>query len=183
MNYRVEPLISQEKLAIAVDRLAAEAASLLEGETVVIGLFKGAFIFTADLVRALSRHGVEPRLDFLVLSSYGNATESSGKVTILMDCREDIRGRQVLLVDDILDSGNTLAFTVDYLMQKGAAKVLTCVLLDKPQRRTVRFEADLVGFTIPNTFVVGYGIDYAERHRELPFVGMVRFDGEKEETP
>lgn len=178
MNYQVDPLISQEKLAQAIDRLAGEAAALLEPEPVVIGLFKGAFIFTADLVRALSRHGVEPRLDFLVLSSYGSGMDSGGNIKVLLDCREELTGRQVLLVDDILDSGNTLSFTVDHLLNKGASQVITCVLLDKPQRRTAHFEADLVGFTIPNTFVVGYGIDYAERHRELPFVGMVRFTGE-----
>lgn len=173
MTTRIQPMIEEAPLLARVTEMAAQIAPRLEPEPIILGLFKGGFVFTADLMRALSRHGVRPRMDFMVLSSYGKGMESSGEVRVKLDCSEDLNGRQVLLLDDILDSGNTLAFAVAHLRARGAREVLTAVLLDKPERRQVAFHADYVGFTIPNAFVVGYGIDYAERFRELPYVAVV----------
>ncbi|MBF0283486.1 MAG: hypoxanthine phosphoribosyltransferase [Magnetococcales bacterium] len=171
----VEPLLSEETVRQRVESLAAELAQVLPVDPVVVGLFKGAFVFCADLARALSRHGVAPELAFMVLSSYGKETQSSGRVRVALDCDHPLQGRVVLLLDDILDSGRTLDFAVKHLQAKGAARVISCVLLDKPERRQIPFEADFVGFSIPNVFVVGCGIDYAEQHRELPFIGAVAF--------
>ncbi|MBF0309784.1 MAG: hypoxanthine phosphoribosyltransferase [Magnetococcales bacterium] len=173
MPYIVKTLISEMDLQERVRTLAEEIAPRLGPDPIVIGLFKGAFIFTADLVRELYRVGVNPAIDFMVLSSYGAGMDSAGTVAVKLDCREKLEGRHILLVDDILDTGNTLLFTIDHLRAKGAAQVLSCVLLDKKERRKMPVKADFVGFPIPNEFVVGYGIDYAEKHRELPYIGAV----------
>lgn len=170
----IEPLISEEKIRERVISLAAEIAPQLNPGTVVVPLLKGAYVFAADLLRELARHGVDLRMDFVVFSSYGDKTRSSGQVLIKLDCQEFEKNRDVLLLDDILDSGNTLTFALDHLRYKGAERILTCVLLDKPARRQVDIKADFVGFTIPDRFVVGYGIDYAERFRELPYIGHVK---------
>lgn len=169
----VSPLFTEEHIRQRVEELAAAIAPRLGPEPVLVALLTGAFVFTADLVRALSRQGVRPHVDFMVLSSYGKGTVSSGRVQVKLDCQESLAGRQVLLVDDILDSGNTLTFAIEHLRRKGATEVLTCLLLDKPERRQVPITADFLGFTVPNVFIVGYGIDYAEQYRELPFVAMV----------
>ena len=173
MTLAIETLLTEAVIRQRVVELAAEIAPQLSPKTVVVALLKGAFVFSADLVRELSRHNVDLRLDFMVLSSYGNETRSSGRVLINLDCQEFIENREVLLLDDILDSGNTLTFAVNHLRYKGAGRILTCVLLDKPSRRQTAFQADFVGFSIPDRFVVGYGIDHAERFRELPYVGYV----------
>lgn len=173
MTLHVETLISEEQIRERVVAMAGELAPQLRPGTVVISLLKGAFVFAADLVRELARHGVTLHLDFMVLSSYGRSTQSSGRVTVHLDCKTLEENQEVLLLDDILDTGNTLTFAVDHLRQKGAKRIVSCVLLDKPSRRQTDFEADVVGFTIPDQFVVGYGIDYAEKYRELPFVGYV----------
>ncbi|MBF0425814.1 MAG: hypoxanthine phosphoribosyltransferase [Magnetococcales bacterium] len=170
MNHQITTLFTETQVLERVAALAAEMAPRLEPEPIVLGLLKGALVFTADMLRALSRQGVKPLLDCMALASYGKGTISSGSIQVRMDNTLDLAGRQVLLLDDILDSGNTMSFAVQRLRDKGAAHILTCVLLDKPSRRQVSFAADFVGFTIPDTFVVGYGIDYAEHHRELPQV-------------
>ncbi|MBF0177779.1 MAG: hypoxanthine phosphoribosyltransferase [Magnetococcales bacterium] len=172
MNHQVTILFTETQIQERISAMAKEMAPHLDREPVLIGVLKGALILTADLMRALSRLGIKPFVDFMVLSSYGKGTTSSGQVQVRMDQTMDLTGRQVLLLDDILDSGNTLAFAVRRLRDKGATQILTCVLLDKPARREVPFAADFVGFTIPDAFVVGYGIDYAEHHRELPHVGV-----------
>ncbi|MEO5377961.1 MAG: hypoxanthine phosphoribosyltransferase [Magnetococcus sp. DMHC-6] len=172
----IDTLLTEEQLRTRLTSLALQIAPHLKADPVLVGLFKGAFVFTADLVRELSRLGVQPTLDFMVLSSYGKTMESSGQVTVLLECRENLKNRQVLLIDDILDSGHTLDFASRHLTSKGAKEVLTCVLLDKPERRKIAFQADFVGFTIPNLFVVGFGIDYAERFRELPYIGTIPHD-------
>lgn len=154
--------------------MAAQIAPYLQPDVVMISLLKGALIFAADLARALSLHNISLCLDFMVLSSYGSKTISSGTVTTRLDCSENLHGRQVLLVDDILDTGTTLAFAKQHIQDKGAAEILTCVLLDKPARRQVAVHADFVGFQVPNLFVVGYGIDYNHMFRELPFIGTLR---------
>ncbi|MBF0143696.1 MAG: hypoxanthine phosphoribosyltransferase [Magnetococcales bacterium] len=150
--------------------MATELRPRLRDGLLVVGIFKGAILFTADLIRALSRlpgpKGVE--VDFLVVSSYGQGGVSSGQVELLCDCRTPVAGRQVLLIDDIIDTGHTLDMVAKHLRDQGAAEVITCLLLDKPERRQVSFTPDAVGFRIPDLFVVGYGLDFASRHRELP---------------
>ena len=155
-----------EELARAVK--AAEPTSLL-----VVAVLKGSFMFAADLIRALHRAGLEPQVEFIHLSSYRAGTVSSGQVTILRDVESEVRGRDVLLVDDILESGRTVVFAKDLLMARGARRVLTTVLLEKPGKRAVSIDADFVGFTCPDVFVVGYGMDVAHSYRQLPFVGVV----------
>jgi len=171
-----EILIDKAAIARRVDELVdGIAASTEPRNLVVIGILKGSFMFLADLMRSLHRHEVHPRIDFLTLSSYGSDTVSSGTVCIIHDIREDIDGADILLVDDILDTGRTLAFTKDLLLDRGARSVRTCVLLDKQAHRAVEFEADYAGFPIDDHFVVGYGLDYDNHYRELPHIAKVNF--------
>lgn len=169
----VVPLFAAETIARRVEELAAAIAATLPPELTLVGLLKGAFVFTADLVRALDRAGMRPRVEFLQVSSYGLGTESSGTVKVIGEMPGSIGGRDVLLVDDIQDTGRTLAWTRALLLEHGAARVWTCALLDKPSRRVVESRLDFVGFEIPDVFVVGYGIDWAERFRHLPWIGRV----------
>ena len=172
---QVKLLIDEQTLAQRVEELASEIAPHCSEvhELVVIGLLKGAFVFMADIVRALSRLGVQQRLGFLPAASYGSRTTSSGSVTLARDLDLDVSGRMVLLLDDILDTGRTLSVAARYLRDAGAARVITAVLLDKPSRREISVEADHVGFSVPDRFVVGYGIDYAERYRDLPYIAVI----------
>jgi hypoxanthine phosphoribosyltransferase len=171
-------LIDEHALARRVEEMAREIAAKCEDldELVVIGLLKGAFVFMADLVRALSRCGVRQRLGFIHARSYGSGTVSAGKVSLGDDIDVDVSGRTVLLLDDILDTGHTLSAATRYLDQAGAARVITAVLLDKPSRRELPLQPDHVGFQVPDRFVVGYGIDYAESYRYLPYVAVVDDD-------
>src|ERR1700755_609781 len=153
--------------------LAKEIAATSQGQLLVIAVLKGSFIFAADLIRALHAAGLAPEVEFVSLSSYREGTVSSGTVTILHDVESDLRGRDVLLIDDILESGRTLAYAKDLFAARGAKRVLTCVLLEKPGKRAVRINPDFVGFQCPDLFVVGYGMDVAHAFRELPFVGVV----------
>ena len=132
-------------------------------------------MFFADLVRELNRDGIHSRIDFTTMESYGKGTESSGAVKLVKEFNLDITGCDVLIVDDILDTGRTLTFAREYMMKKGANSVKTCVLLDKPSRRLVPIEADYVGFVIEDNFVVGYGLDYDSYYRELPYIAKVTF--------
>ncbi|MBF0428549.1 MAG: hypoxanthine phosphoribosyltransferase [Magnetococcales bacterium] len=174
MRPEIETLFSEETIQERINALAAEIAPRLQADCIVVSLMNGAFIFAADLVRALSRLQIPLCLDFMVLSSYGSKTQSSGQIITRLECTQDLSQRQVLLVDDILDTGSTLAFAKQLLLNKGAGELLTCVLLDKPSRRTTEVSVDFVGFQIPNLFVVGYGIDYNQMFRELPFLGHLR---------
>ncbi|MHA1571092.1 MAG: hypoxanthine phosphoribosyltransferase [Alphaproteobacteria bacterium] len=169
----IEVLFSADQIASRLDELAESLAKRLPSEIVVVPLLKGSFMFAADLMRMLHKHGLTCRVEFITVSSYGNDTTSSGELKISSDLPEDLVGNIVLLIDDILDTGRTLHWTHDNLLAAGAAEIVTCVLLDKPSRRIVPFEADFVGFTIPDRFVVGYGIDYAQRYRELPYIGAM----------
>ncbi|MDF1585765.1 hypoxanthine phosphoribosyltransferase [Geminicoccaceae bacterium 1502E] len=173
MDEQVKVLFSEQEVAARVQELAREIAARMPREFTLVGLLKGAFVFTADLVRALDREGCRPRVEFLQVSSYGTGTESSGRVKVIGGMPGSIEGQEVLLVDDIQDTGRTLAFTRQMLLDNGAARAMTCALLDKPSRRVVEIEPDLTGFVIDDVFVVGYGIDYAERYRHLPFIGKV----------
>lgn len=170
----IDVLFSEDRIAERVDALAREIVSRVPEDLLVVVILKGSFVFAADLVRALERHGASARVDFVTLSSYGEGTESSGTVTLTHDLSENVAGQDVLIVDDILESGRTLKYARDTLAARGAKSVRTCMLLDKPARRKVSIEADFVGFSIPPDFVVGYGLDLAHRYRGLPFIGQVR---------
>lgn len=169
----VEIIYSAEAIAQRLDALASEIAALEAGNLLVIAILKGSFVFAADLIRAMHRTGLAPEIDFLTLSSYRRNTTSSGQVTILRDIDLDVDGRTILLIDDILESGRTLAFAKDLLSARGASRIYTCVLLEKDVPRAVEVTADFRAFACPEVFVVGYGMDVAHRLRELPFVGRI----------
>lgn len=165
-------LIPRDDIARRVDALAAEIVAAMGKDIHMVAVLKGGFVFAADLLRALGRQGARVTVDFVHLASYGAGKESSGRVRVMGEI-PDVSGRRVLLVDDILDSGHSAARAVELLRKGGAAEVHVCALLDKPERRRVEIPADFIGFTIPDRFVVGYGIDYAEQWRELEGVGVV----------
>ena len=163
-------LISDEQLARRIKTLARAIEKDFKGrETVVVSLLNGTVLFLADLIRHLN---LPLRLDFIGVSSYGLGTES-GDLVFTKELRLDVRGRDVLLVDDILDTGKTLSRVLPKLRALKPRRIKTCVLLDKPERRVKNIHADYIGFTIPDVFVVGYGLDFAERYRNLPFVGVL----------
>ena len=167
-------LLTEEQIRRRVGELAGElAGSCHGGNVVMIGILRGSFMFLADLVRALYHQGVRPRIDFMTLASYGAGTTSSGTARMTKDIGLDVTGAEVLVVDDILDTGRTLNFARQHLLAKGARAVRTCVLLDKPARRMTPFRADHTGFTITDRFVVGYGLDYDSHYRELPYIAGV----------
>lgn len=171
---RVEVIFSASTIAARLDELAVEIAARRIDRLLVIAVLKGSFVFAADLIRAMHANGIAPEIDFLTLSSYRKSKVSSGQVTILRDLDLDVTGRNILLIDDILESGRTLAFAKDLLSARGAARIHTCVLLEKKVPRAVEIEADFRAFDCPEVFVVGYGMDVAHRYRELPFVGHIR---------
>ncbi|RUT31298.1 hypoxanthine phosphoribosyltransferase [Arsenicitalea aurantiaca] len=173
-DYVIDELISAKAIAARVESLAREISTYFADtdKLVVVGLLRGSFIFIADLVRELD---LPVEVDFLEVSSYGNATESSREVRILKDLRGEIEGRDILVVEDIVDTGHTLRHVLDILATRHPRRVEVCALLDKPSRREVDVRARWIGFEIPDKFVVGYGIDYAQRNRNLPHIGAVRF--------
>jgi hypoxanthine phosphoribosyltransferase len=164
---------SATEIAARVDEMAKELAAKLPADTLVVSVLKGSFVFAADLIRALSRAGADWSMDFLTLSSYGTGTETSGRVRVVRDIVDDVRQREVLLVDDILESGFTLSFAKSLLVERGARHVSICTLLDKPDKRRTKLEADFVGFHAGDEFLVGYGLDWAHRFRGLPYIGVV----------
>ena len=170
---RIEVVFTAGEIATRLQQLAAEIAAHKMPNLLVVAVLKGSFVFAADLIRAMNLAGLAPEVDFLTLSSYKKNRTSSGQVTILRDLDLDVSGRNVLLVDDVLDSGRTLAFAKDLISARGASSIKTCVLLDKQAPRAVNIEADLRAFTCPQFFVVGYGMDVAHRYRELPYVGRL----------
>ena len=172
--YVIDQMISAKSIAARIETLAAEIKSEFADseQLVVVGLLRGSFVFIADLVRELD---MNVEVDFLETSSYGNAMESSREVRILKDIRGEIEGRDVLVVEDIVDTGHTLAHVLHLLQSRHPRKLRTIALLDKPSRREAEIKADWTGFEIPDEFVVGYGIDYAQRNRNLPCIGKVRF--------
>jgi hypoxanthine phosphoribosyltransferase len=169
----VARLFDEARIADRVGALAGEISAAVGGDLVVVGVLKGSFVFLADLVRALSRAGAAPRVEFMRLASYGQSMQSSGEVLLLGDVPRDFAGKPVLLVDDIVDTGLSMDYGRLLLTERNAARVWTCALLDKPSRRKVATELDFIGFEIPDVFVVGYGIDYAEQYRHLPYIGRV----------
>ncbi len=156
----------QQRVSALVDEMAE---SCRVEDLVIIGVLRGSFMFMADLVRGLFRHRIHPRIDFMTLESYHGSTHSSGVVRITKDISVDLAGADVVLIDDILDSGRTLE-------NRGAGRVLSCTLLDKPSRRVAPVRADFVGFTVDDVFVVGYGLDFDSHYRELPYITTVTFD-------
>ena len=173
-EYVIDQMISAKAIAARIEDLAAEIETAFQGtdKLIVIGLLRGSFVFIADLVRELD---LPVEVDFLEASSYGDSMESSREVRILKDLRGEIGGRDVLLVEDIVDTGFTLKHVTELLLTRNPRRLETIALLDKPSRREVDVKATWTGFEIPDEFVVGYGIDYAQRNRNLAHIGKVRF--------
>ena len=173
-SYVIDEMISAKTIAARIEDLAREIRQAFKGtdKLIVVGLLRGSFVFIADLVRELD---LPVEVDFLEASSYGNAMESSREVRILKDLRGEIHGRDVLVVEDIVDTGFTLSHVVNLLKSRQPKRLETIALLDKPSRREVDVKATWTGFEIPDEFVVGYGIDFAQRNRNLPYIGAVRF--------
>lgn len=172
--YVIDQMISAKAIAARVEELATEITEHFRGtdKLVVVGLLRGSFVFIADLVREIA---LPVEVDFLEASSYGNATHSSREVRILKDLRGEIAGKDVLVVEDIVDTGFTLTHVRKLLEAREPRRLAICALLDKPSRREVDIKATWTGFEIPDEFVVGYGIDFAQRNRNLPYIGKVRF--------
>ena len=165
-------LLSEEEIKTRVAELGEEIYdAFCDKNPMFVGVLNGCFIFMADLVRAAQ---LKSELEFIGVSSYNNGTKSSGVVQITRDLQRDISGRDIIVVEDILDSGNTLSFLTDYLRTKGAASVTIATLLDKPARREKPIKADYVGFEVPDEFVVGYGLDYAQQYRNMPYIGVLK---------
>ena len=173
-NYEIDELISAKSIAARVESLAKEITSFYSDteKLIVVGLLRGSFVFIADLARELD---LPLEIDFLEASSYGNSMKSSREVRILKDLRCEISGRDVLVVEDIVDTGYTLHHVLGLLKSKKPKRIEACALLDKPSRREINIKSRWVGFEIPDEFVVGYGIDYAQRNRNLSHIGKVRF--------
>ena len=170
-----EILVGEEELDATISRLAAEISrdyADSNGRVVLLAILKGSVVFMGDLMKKMQ---IPVEIDFMKVSSYGAGTTSTGNINILLDlARKDIDKCDIIVVEDIIDSGKTLSYLVDYLRRKGAHSVRTCTLLDKPSRREVDFTPDYVGRAIPDEFVVGYGLDYDEQYRALPYVGILR---------
>jgi len=165
-------LLSTEELAKRIEEIGAEITADYAGkEILMIGVLRGAVVFMADLARAIK---VPVAIDFMAVSSYGAGTSSSGVVRILKDLDENVEGKHVLVVEDIIDSGLTLNYLLDNLKSRKPASIKLCTLLNKPEHRKVNVNIDYNGFNVPDYFVVGYGLDYAERYRNLPFIGILK---------
>ena len=169
----VTMLFDEGEIARRVGALAPEISREIADGFTIVALLKGAFVFVADLVRALDGVGRHPRVEFITLSSYGRGRESAGTVRLIGELPAGVAGRAVLLVDDVADTGRSLAFARDLLLGQGAARIWICALVDKPSRREVEIAVDFTGFTVGDRFVVGYGIDYAEQYRHLPYIGAL----------
>ena len=172
-GYSIDVLFSETEISTRIEALARQIAASHPNRLLVVPVLKGSFIFAADLIRAMNHAGLSPEVDFMILASYREGTLSSGKVDVLRDIESDVKGRDVLLVDDILESGRTLAFAKDLINARGAKSATSCVLLHKPGHLAADIAGDHVGFECPDLFVVGYGMDMAHQFRELPFVGHV----------
>ena len=165
-------LYTEEELRRRVKELGAQITADYTGRRPILAsVLRGSYIFMADLTRAID---LDVTVDFMAVSSYGAGTVSSGQVEIKKDLSDTIEGRDLIIVEDILDSGNTLYYLMDVLRARRPASIRICTLMDKPERRTKPISADYVGFTIPDAFIVGYGLDYAERYRNLPYVGVLK---------
>ena len=165
-------LFTRERIAARVAELGAQITKDYKGrELVLVGILKGAFVFMADLIREID---LPVAVDFMAISSYGSATKSSGVVRIMKDLDRDVMEKHVLVVEDIIDTGLTMSFLKNNLLSRGASSIRICALLDKPERRLVRLSSDYTGFTVPDAFVVGYGLDYDQVYRNLPEIGVLK---------
>lgn len=174
MAERVEILLSEEKINDRIREIGEQISKDYAGKSIhLICILKGGSFFMCELAKRIT---IPVSIDFMSVSSYGSGTTSGGTVKILKDLDEPLEGRHVLVVEDIVDTGRTLSCLLELLKDRGAADVKLCALLDKPERREVDIEADYTGFQIPDEFVVGYGLDYDQRYRNLPYIGIVKFD-------
>ena len=165
-------LISEEELKKRVAELGEQISADYAGkQPVLVSVLRGSYIFMADLTRSIDCFC---RVDFMAVSSYGSGTQSSGQVNIVKDLTDSIEGKDIIVIEDILDSGNTLSYLFQLLKARNPASLKLCTLLDKPSRRTKPIQADYVGFTVPDEFVVGYGLDYDELYRNLPYIGVLK---------
>lgn len=177
MKYRIDTLILKEDVEKRILELAKQIEKdYRDRDLLCVGLLKGSVIFLSDLVKNID---LPLLIDFMNVSSYGNETTSSGNVKILKDTDLDVKGKSVLIVEDIIDTGITLEYVISFLKAKGVADVKTCTLLSKPERRKIDVPVDYIGFEIPDKFVIGYGLDYAQKYRNLPYIGAVIFEEEK----
>lgn len=173
-NDILEVLISEEKIQEKTEELASILEKEYDGRfPLVIGVLKGALPFMVDLTRNMN---IKLEMDFMDVTSYGNSTQSSGEVKILKDLNTSVEGRDVLIVEDIIDSGLTLQYLVELFRYRKASSIKIVTLLDKPSGRKSKVKPDLIGFVVPDAFVVGYGLDYAERYRNLPYIGILKED-------
>ena len=174
MSDKIHVMFTEEEVNAKIKELGAQISGDLNGEPVkIICILKGASFFACELAKRIS---VPVYIDFMSVSSYGDGTESSGIVRIIKDLDDSIEGENVLIVEDIIDSGRTLSYLVDNLKSRGAKSVRLCTLMSKPSRRVVDVPVDYIGYEIPDEFVVGYGLDYAQKYRNLPYVGIVELD-------
>lgn len=172
------PIVTQEEMRTRIKELGKQIATDYAGKDIVlVGVLKGAYAFYADLARAIR---IPMRVDFLIVTSYAGGSKSSGKVKIVTDLTEDIKGKDVLLVEDIVDSGLTVQYLIKKLAKEKPKSIKVCTLLSKPERRTVEVPLDYVGFKIPNKYVVGYGLDYQQKYRNLPYLAVLDMQGEQE---
>ncbi|MEE1032029.1 MAG: hypoxanthine phosphoribosyltransferase [Ruminococcus sp.] len=176
MSERISVLISEEKVDAKIAEIAAQISKDYEGKHVhLICILKGSIFFTCELAKRIT---VPVTLDFMSVSSYGSGTKSSGVVRIVKDLDESVEGKNIIVIEDIIDSGNTLSYLLENLKQRHPASLRLCTLLDKPDRRVKQVDVDYTCFQIPDEFVVGYGLDYAQKYRNLPYVGIVHLDEE-----
>lgn len=174
MSERVEVLLSEEKINTRIREIGEQISKDYAGKSVhLVCILKGGSFFMCELAKRIT---VPVSIDFMSVSSYGSGSESSGVIKIVKDLDEPLTDKHVLVIEDIVDTGKTLHYLLELLKNRGAADVKLCALLDKPDRRVVDIKADYTGFQIPDEFVVGYGMDYAQRYRNLPYIGIVKFD-------
>ena len=172
------PIVTQEEMRARIKELGKQIANDYTGkDLVLIGVLKGAYAFYADLARAI---GIPLRVDFLIVTSYGGQSKTSGQVKVITELTEDIKGKDVLLVEDIVDSGLTVQYLIKTLTKHKPRSVKVCTLLSKPERRTIDVSLEYIGFKIPNKYVVGYGLDYQQKYRNLPYLAVLDVEGEQE---
>lgn len=172
------PMVTQEEMRARIKELGKQIATDYAGkDLVLVGVLKGAYAFFADLARAIR---IPMRVDFLIVASYGGQSKTSGKVKVITELTEDVKGKDVLLVEDIVDSGLTVQYLVKTLAKHKPKSIKVCTLLSKPDRRTIDVQLDYVGFKIPNKYVVGYGLDYQQKYRNLPYLAVLDLEGEQE---
>ena len=174
MNNKIKVLLSEEEVDARIAELGAQISKEYEGEEIfMICTLKGACFFACELAKRIT---VPVALDFMSVSSYGNGSVYSGKIIMKKDLEESIVGKNVIVVEDIVDTGRTLSYLMDNLKQRGPKSLKLCAMLDKPDRRVVDIKADYTGFEIPDLFVIGYGLDYAQRYRNLPYIGVLEVE-------